>query len=174
MKTKEKTKAIRKSMKDLGKQPDKMEEGKNDSWLMQRIKRIVQTVTKTPTKAPFIFENSLKAARKNFEILERDNFQFSEQVFPKGSVVSPGYEFRPIDELQPLLYKHMDWEKVKNLISNGARYPIPSTSLPLEETRLSDLKAAIKRGNNKSSLFPEENRKEVTKAYDKETNYNLA
>ena len=77
-------KALKETVEDLGKDKENKEKA-NTSWLMRTIKSIVSSTTKIPNPSPFKFENSLSAAKENFEILKQDKFKFSNDILSLGS-----------------------------------------------------------------------------------------
>ena len=66
-----------------------------------------------------------------------------------GSTISFGSEFRPADQLRPLLSRHPLFDAMEKFIYHGMPY-IFSRELPAEES-LMELTASIARGNHKSA-----------------------
>ena len=136
------------------------------SWLMQKIMEILALEEPPPAQHRFAFENCKKAAKFNSTLIKNTDYDFLKACRKqKGSIVSPGTEFRSIKNLQLLFSHHEDWKEFKSIISNGCDYKLEN---PVdEETRKSDLKAMIKRGNHKSTS-KNKNFKVLEKAFSKE------
>ena len=82
-------------------------------------------------------------------------------------ILHPGSEFRPLDDVEDILKNHCNWEKYKIVCTLGAQFGLPKSLDYLDEIRLSDLKAQIAKGNNKSAKI-EESDDFIKKNYDKE------
>jgi len=120
------------------------------SWLMQKIMEILALEEPPPSRHYFAFENCKKAAKFNASLIKNTDYDFLKACKKqKGSIVSPGTEFRSIKNLQILFSHHEDWKEFKSIIADGCDYKLESTVD--EATRKSDLKAMIKRGNHKSA-----------------------
>ena len=68
------------------------------------------------------------------------------------TVMSYGSEFRPEDQLDPLLQHHPNWQHVRANLCNGVKYN--AASLP-EEERRQMLETMIEHGNQKSATTAE-------------------
>jgi hypothetical protein len=105
----------------------------------------------TPLKTPlFIFERSRDAALHNAIVLEQFNFNINKAINSQvNSQVSFGSEFKKSSKLQEILIHHPHWPQLKNILDNGASFPL----IPLpQENRLIDLSYHKDRGNHKSAL----------------------
>lgn len=129
----------------------------------------VLATSQPPMKAsPFTFERSTLAATKNSMLLHQYNFDVEKamQSVP-GSIMDYGAEFRPTSVLEPLLQHHQQWPAIKDILTNGARYPLRPIS---ESDRLGDIEYMLERGNHKSAEV-EENKKALHKSFDKEVGF---
>ena len=63
------------------------------------------------------------------------------------TILTYGSEFCDTKNLRKLLRYHEDWPEIQEIINEGCNYKLGPD--PEEETRLSDLKALLKRGNHK-------------------------
>jgi hypothetical protein len=97
-----------------------------------------------------MFEFSMEAAIHNSKILETYGYDLTKAIEAEGfSHLSMGSELRPLNQLRPLIGHHPYFHELEEMISNGISYPAPD--LP-EDTRVQQLKAQIKKGNQKSAL----------------------
>ena len=101
----------------------------------------------------FKFEVSEEAAEFNWNLLSSEKFNIEKVLNPKETcTTSFGSEFKEIKELESLLHLHPRWEKLKELLSKGADFPL--IDLP-EKTRRLDLQKSYQRGNHKSAIREE-------------------
>ena len=147
-----KIKAMEKATKILSKSFDESINS-NDSWLVFQIKQILALEESTPKPHKFSFSNNRDSAKINTKIIKKYKYNFIKTCKrQKGSIISPGTEFRKISHLTKLFSHHEDWLELKSIIQNGCDYKLaPSID---EETRLNDLKSMINRGNHKSTMKP--------------------
>ena len=101
------------------------------------------------SKPLFKFEVSEEAARFNMNLLQKNNFNLDKLLNSSPSITSYGSEFKPVDELEPLLHLHPRWPEMKRKLIEGATFPV---KLVDEVTRLQDMEAMKARGNHKSAL----------------------
>jgi hypothetical protein len=101
-------------------------------------------------KPLFIFERSTQAAMHNAAILKRFNFDLKAAILAQSpSQVSFGSEFRDSCQLQELLQDHPFWKKLKDILDNGATFPLN----PIDDaSRKSDLEFHADQGNHKSTI----------------------
>ena len=127
------------------------------SKLVALIRQICSR-TYPPNNAPiFIFENTRQAAEHNSKIFSRYHWNLEDAIHArKNTILHPGTEFRPIKDLEPLLKHHIDFDNFVKLCTHGAKYGFKDDLDYSEETRQSDLRGAIKKGNNKSASNPED------------------
>ena len=125
----------------------------NESWLIFQLKHILALEETTPRKHKFSFSNDRNSAKINTKIIKKYNYNFIKACEKqKGSIISPGTEFRNISHLTKLFSNHEDWPELKSIIENGCDYKLsPNVD---EKTRKEDLKAMIARGNHKSTKKP--------------------
>jgi len=136
------------------------------SWLMQQIQLVLDSHENPPSMHRFMFENTSKAAKFNSKLIKNYDYDFVKTCKKqRGSVVSPGTEFRNINIIKPLFSHHADWKELRNIISKGCDYKLEN--IVDEKTRKNDLNEMIKRGNHKSALKLK-NRKVLEKAFKKE------
>jgi hypothetical protein len=131
-------------------------------------KRIVSSTCDTPSKPEFSFELTSRAAKKNYLILGKYDFNLGRAIeAQKNSPLGYGSEFRKPDILRPLLCKHPLWPKLEDILINGANYPLEPLA---EELRVKDLELALAFGNhkgatNKPDLLEELVNKDVIHSY---------
>jgi len=161
-----KVEAMEKAAHTLSKSFNETVKNSKFSWLMQKIMEILALEEPPPSKHYFAFDNCKKAAKFNASLIKNTDYDFLRACKKqKGSIVSPGTEFRSIKNLQILFSRHEDWKEFKSIITDGCDYKLENTVD--ETTRKSDLKAMIKRGNHKSAS-KNENFKVLEKAFTKE------
>jgi hypothetical protein len=83
---------------------------------------------------------------------------------PTNTIVSYGSEFRPVTLLEPLLHRHHNWPLMRDIVTNGVRYPLRPIA---DDVRKADITAMLHRGNHQSTVLPE-NKAALTKAINKE------
>jgi hypothetical protein len=77
----------------------------------------------------FHFERSIEAANHNAEILERYNFDLDAILLSyPHSQISYGSEFKKSSDLQELLQDHPHWDHLKEILDNGATFPLNQIS----------------------------------------------
>ena len=119
------------------------------SNLIPLVMQITNTTSAPPTPPEFVFELTREAALKNFCILLRHKGDLGSALHhQRHSPVGYGSEFRPTDTLEPLLYLHPYWLKVKSLLTNGSSWPLQELS---EEDRQKDVEEALVFGNHKQA-----------------------
>ena len=106
------------------------------------------------------FEFTMEAAQHNSSLLEGYGFDLESFIKDNpNSTVSYGSELRPLDQLQPLLSHHPNFERFKQNLSHGIDYPIS----PLSDVECKNmLEHSLQQGNHKSALN-DEHRPVVTK-----------
>ena len=125
---------------------------KLDSWLMHNVRKIT-TETYPKNNAPlFVLENTLEAAATNTTILAAHDWDFAKAIASQeNTIMQAGAEYRPWEELEPLLGYHQDWKNMKSILTDGVTYGFDKDIEYTEEMRLNDVEKAIKKGNNKSA-----------------------
>lgn len=118
---------------------------------VQMIRALDELLSTTSIMQPpvFRFEPNEEAAKHNFELLQRNNFQLEELLNdPPNSVTAYGSEFKDINLIEQLLGRHHRWPALKSRLLQGAEFPLSSLS---EADRQRDFDAARQRGNHKSA-----------------------
>jgi hypothetical protein len=70
------------------------------------------------------------------------------EAYP-GSTISPGSEFRPVHQLEPLLMHHNNWCHIRSSLINGSVWPLQSIQ---ESKRVAKNIEFIAQGSHKSAL----------------------
>ena len=137
------------------------------SWLVTTVKYCISQQEKEPEPHDITFENSMKAANINSNILRKYHYDFETFINSQhNTILTPGSEFRSIKTLEKLLGNHQDWHKIRQIISEGCDIPTVHSDAN-EDTRKADLQAMINRGNHKSTQN-KENSEALHKGYLKE------
>ena len=119
-------------------------------FILHHITTLCGSKEATPKKHAFKFQNTRDAAKFNTKLIKHTDYDFVKCLGKqKNSMLSAGSEFRAIDHIKNLLQYHEDWPEIRQIIEEGCNYQLEADSD--EETRLSDLKAMIARGNHKSA-----------------------
>ena len=105
---------------------------------------------KTPRSSPFVHETNLEAAEKNSSLIASFDFDLQRLIdaFPE-STISPGSEFRPVQDIQQVLGSHPFWPKIWDILTNGASYTFKT--LPPDCDRLKENEAIFEYGNHASA-----------------------
>lgn len=104
----------------------------------------------TPLNPPlFIFKRCPIAALHNAKVVKEHNYHLDDIIRKQHpSQFSYGSEFRSSDNLENLLEDHPLWYKLKEILDNGASFPLQ----PMNEIdRRTDLEFHSTRGNHKST-----------------------
>ena len=126
----------------------------NISWLVQTIKEVVGTVEEDLNQSQFEFQDTLEAAQLNSEVLKKYEYNFEKAVAGENnSILTPGTEFRKVENIEKIWKHRENWEKIKSILINGCTYPLQNEQD--EKTRKKDLEAMVTRGNHKSALTPD-------------------
>ena len=137
------------------------------SWLVHTLAKIHASYTRHTSQSKFHFENTAAAAKANTDILRSFDWNIQAAVASdKDSIIQPGTEFRQDPHTISLIKCHSNADTIIHNITLGASYPIDLSQYD-ETDRLSDLHAAMAKGNNKSALHPD-SIPALKKAYDKE------
>ena len=113
------------------------------------IAAIVRSTSERPELPLFKFEMNGAAAESNFLVLQKFNFDLEKAL--KAQVRSPvgyGSEFRKGELLLPLLKNHPLWNRMKEMLAHGSKWP---TEPITEEDRAADLIEALKFGKPQPS-----------------------
>jgi len=138
--------AAAKSMSECLKQKEKL----SKPWLLHHLDMLCKSQEATPRNHLFQFENSRSAAKFNTKIIKHSDYDLQRCLNKqKDTILTPGSEFRNIKHIRKLLQYHEDWPEIRDIISKGCDYQLGPD--PDEETRRSDLKAMLERGNHQSA-----------------------
>ena len=119
-------------------------------WFIPAVEKLLATETKTPVKSPIIFEVNRTAAKHNARLLEGYGFDLARFIGDNlDSTLGYGSEFRGVEELEPLLWRHPNFPALKKLIKDGMDYVFARDIN--EETKTLELETLIERGNHKSA-----------------------
>jgi hypothetical protein len=151
------------------------EEGPDDafdtpSWFLRALHKIASTTVQVPDKATIRFEVSAKAAEYNANLLRAVNYSIPDLLASqRGSTVSFGSEFRPVEQLRGLLSKHPGFAELAQVLTYGMDYRY-SEELTDDE-RLEEMLANLQRGNHKSA---QEESDQVAKLLKKDVDHGFA
>ena len=138
----------------------------NTTWLVETVKKLCNRAEKLPMMHEFKFHNTEEAVKHNTKVLRKYGYNFKNVVKnQKGTVLTPGSEFREVNALKDLWKNREDWSKIKKILKKGCEYPM-GPDVP-ETTRLEDLKLMAERGNHKSAI-KEPNASELIEKFEKE------
>jgi hypothetical protein len=120
------------------------------TWFLREITVIAATPTPTPSKSSVRFDVSPEAAEHNASLLREIDYDF-QQFFATqtGSTLDFGSEFRPVDQLRPLLYQHPGFEELAEVLVTGMPYRYSREIT--EDERETEVLAMLARGNHKSA-----------------------
>jgi hypothetical protein len=117
---------------------------------MANILSLIQSSPTHLNPPLFIFKRCSQAAYHNAQILEKHNFDLDKIIRAQHpSQISYGSEFKGMLELEEVLRDHPFWPRLKDLLENGASFPLQPIS---DETRHLDLSFHQDRGNHPSLL----------------------
>ena len=85
--------------------------------------------------SPFKFEHTKDTAKLNSNIIKKFDFNLNDEInsTSPNTHLSYGLEFRPTEDLVPLLQDHKLWTKTKDLMSNGSKIPLQDMDPVLKE-----------------------------------------
>jgi len=113
------------------------------------IAAIVRSTSEYPKSPLFKFKMNRAAAESNFLVLRKFNFDFKKALEEQvGLPVGYGSEFQKGELLLPLLKNHPLWNRMKEMLTHGSKWPTKSIT---EEDRAADLIKALKFGNHKGA-----------------------
>ena len=129
---------------------------------MSLLRTAYNTLTSTPGKSNFCFQNKAIAAKLNTSTLANHNFDLQAAISAdNNSICNTNSEFRHKSVTFPLFDLHKNGDKLKDMYTHGIQYPIQDTY----PERKSDLNKAILESNNGSARGKDEF---IAKSYDKE------
>jgi len=102
------------------------------------LKHILALEEATPKKYKFSFSNYRNSAKINTKIIKKYNYNFINACEKqKGSIISPGTEFRNISHLTKLFSNHEDLPELKFIIENGCDYKLSPKLMKKRENKFS-------------------------------------
>ena len=97
----------------------------------------------------FDFKFTDAAAQNNAKILESFNFELDKAIQAQaGSPCSYGSEFRNWQSLKPILHRHPMWKNVKDILRDGATFPLEEISDANHQINITFM---LEHGNHKSA-----------------------
>jgi hypothetical protein len=98
----------------------------------------------------FKFEGTTEACLHNAMVLGNFNFDLSKAILAQNkSQVMFGSEFKDPSLLEELLKDHLNWSKLRQILSSGAEFSLEPLS---NDDRIQDLEYHLNRSNHKSAL----------------------
>jgi hypothetical protein len=121
------------------------------SEFVSKILTLMQSQPPTPSIPPFRFGTTPPELAHNARVIEAAGFDF-DQLLPlhQGSTLGFGSEFRPVEDLKPLLAKHPLFTFVAKILSEGMDYEYHVGKQLTESERLVEMSGQLQRGNHKS------------------------
>jgi hypothetical protein len=119
-------------------------------WFIREIRVIAVTPAPTPAKSAVRFDVSTEAAEHNASLLREVDYDFQKFFETQaGTTVDFGSEFRPLEQLSPLLRQHPGFAEFAEVIVTGMPYRYAREIT--EEEREQEVIAMLARGNHKSA-----------------------
>jgi hypothetical protein len=117
---------------------------------IKNLRTVFHATVPTPTKSPIHFDVLPSALAHNSRLLESCDHDFERFLNNKGTTtLSPGSEFRPLDQLILILGTHPNFPELAEIVTTGMPYRY---KVKLSETdRTTELNAMLARGNHKSA-----------------------
>jgi hypothetical protein len=118
--------------------------------LCRLMRAIDKREEQPPVRDPFLYERTPTAAAHNSQIIHDFGYDL-EKCFATmpNTTVSPGTEFRHVDNLAHLIDRHPYWPKIKKTLTEGALPPLKAE--PFEPARKLENQTQVERGNHKSA-----------------------
>jgi hypothetical protein len=86
-------------------------------WFLKEIKVIAASPLLAPSKSSVRFDASPAAAKHNAKLLQDVNYDFQEFFKTQTtSTLAFGSEFRPVEQLRPLLRQHPGFEELAEIL----------------------------------------------------------
>jgi hypothetical protein len=110
---------------------------------------VLESKSQTPEKPEFTFELTGRAAKKNYMVLGKYDFDLSKALeAQRNTPLGYGSEFRDPEILEQLLGKHPNWTRMKKILTEGSTWPLDEIN---EEEKAKDVREAMKFGNHKGA-----------------------
>jgi hypothetical protein len=117
---------------------------------LKELQTIASATVPIPQKATIRFEVSANAADYNADLLRSLNYSIPDLLkSQRGTTVSFGSEFRPVNQLRGLLSKHSGFGELEQILTYGMDYGYIDKFT--DNKRLSEMLANLQRGNHKSA-----------------------
>ncbi len=117
--------------------------------LIEFINEIREEALPVPTPQEFVFDMTEEAAKKNFMILKKYDFDLEEAInAQKSSPLGYGSEFRPPQKLRRIFKHHPLWERMECLLIERSKWPLTEIN---KSNRIADLTNALQFGNHKGA-----------------------
>ncbi len=115
--------------------------------LIEIINEIREEAIPAPTPPEFVFDLTEEAAKKNFMILKKYDFDLEKAInAQKTSLLGYGSEFRPPQTLRRIFKHHPLRERMEHLLIEGSKWPLIEIS---KSNRIANLTNALQFGNHK-------------------------
>ena len=138
-------------------------------WV-ESVKEIVGTACPTPAKPGITFSIEGDARRKNWELLKNFGGDLGKVLASqRGTTAWHGSEFRPVEQLRPIVGKHPSFGSLTQTFAQGMHYHF--TRELNEKERIEELEAQLARGNHKSA---EEDPEHLAKLLAKDVKHGFA
>ncbi len=119
-------------------------------WFLNELQRIASATVPTPDQATIRFEVSANAAAYNTDLLRLVDYSIPDLLeSQRGTTVSFGSEFRPVNQLRGLLSKHPGFGELEQVLTYGMDYRYLEELS--DDERLDEMLANLQRGNHKSA-----------------------
>jgi hypothetical protein len=119
-------------------------------WFLNKLRTIASATVPIPEKATIRFEVSANAADYNADLLRSLNYSIPDLLkSQRGTTVSFGSEFRPVNQVRRLLSKHPGFGELEQILMYRMDYRYIDELTNNE--RLSEMLANLQRGNHKSA-----------------------
>jgi hypothetical protein len=117
-------------------------------WFLNELQTIASATVPTPDKATIRFKGSANAADFNADLLRSLNYSIPDLLeSQRGTTVSFGSEFRPVNQVRGLLSKHPGFGELEKILTYGMDYCYLNELT--DDERLDEMLANLQRGNHK-------------------------
>ncbi len=120
------------------------------AWFMREVTVVATSPSAAPTKSSVRFDFSMEAAQHNATLL-RDIDCDLQRFCPDqaGTTLAFGSEFRPVEQLRPLLRQHPGFDELAEILVTGMPHRCSREITEAERER--EVLAMLTRGNHKSA-----------------------
>ena len=119
-------------------------------WFLRELIALATAPSRTPKKASVRFDVSDSAAKMNGHLLQEADYDFKILLATQAeSTLAVGSEFRPVQELRPLLSNHPGFDELAEILVHGMPYRYAREIT--EAQREHEVFAMLGRGNHKSA-----------------------